>query len=151
MANQIDREVFLENVFALLEETFENTRGIYLDRGTSLFDTLAPLSSEQVSRDVNGNTIAAHVEHARFYLVVLREFMNGRTEKVDWAESWKLKTVTDEQWNDLKDALRREYAETVIFFKSTEDWNDERIGGALAIIAHTAFHNGAIRQILKAV
>ena len=151
MANEINRRLFLENVFSLLEETFENTKGIYLDKKTSLFDTLEPLSSEQVSRLVNGNTMAAHVEHARFYLVVLKNYMNGETEKVDWSESWKIKNVNDEEWNALKDALRREYQETTEFFKSTEDWNDERIGGALAIVAHTAFHNGAIRQMLKMI
>jgi 3-deoxy-D-arabino-heptulosonate 7-phosphate (DAHP) synthase class II len=147
----MNKEDFLENVFALLEETFEKTRGIYLDRDTSLFDTLSGLSAAEVSRDVNGNSIAAHVEHARFYLVVLRAFMTGRTEKVDWTESWKTKTVSDAEWRDLKDALRREYAETIEFFKSTTDWDDERIGGALAIVTHTAFHNGAIRQIRKAI
>jgi hypothetical protein len=44
MANQIDRETFLENVFSLLEETFESSGdkpfSIYLGGKVGVFETL---------------------------------------------------------------------------------------------------------------
>jgi hypothetical protein len=33
-------------------------------------------------------------------------------------------------------------------FNKTEKWDDETIGGSMAIIVHTAYHLGEIRQAL---
>ncbi|MDQ4120419.1 MAG: hypothetical protein M3209_03125 [Acidobacteriota bacterium] len=155
MANQIGRDEFVKNVIVLLKETFESSGdkpfSIYLDGKVGVFETLEKLSAEQASRETNGNTIAAHAEHLRFYLVVLKNYMSGNREKVDWAESWKMKTVNEVEWTDFQENLRQTYLETKDYLKSIRDWNEEQIGGAIAIIAHTAYHFAAIRQILKAI
>jgi len=36
-------------------------------------------------------------------------------------------------------------------FAAVETWNQDNIGDAVAIIAHTAYHLGAIRQMAKNV
>ena len=60
--------------FALIE-TFENVHGI-LDKGTSLFETLAQISADQASQPMgNCATIAAHVAHTRYYMDVLEDRM----------------------------------------------------------------------------
>ena len=47
MTQQISAELFTTNLYALLTETFESVQGIYLDGGTSLFETLADITAEE--------------------------------------------------------------------------------------------------------
>jgi len=155
--NTIKKEDFLDNISYLLRETFEGSPegqgSAYLDRGVGVFATIEKMSAETASRSIGENqaSIAAHLEHARFYLIALVEFMNGRTEKVDWDKSWLIKTVNESEWNVLKESVKRDYKKTMESFQAIENWNDDNIGEAMAIVAHTAYHLGAIRQILKAV
>jgi hypothetical protein len=52
----------------------------------------------------------------------------------------------------LREELRRVYDRTSVNVNSVKDWDtDEAVGGALAIVGHTAYHLGAIRQILTVV
>ena len=154
--NTIKKEDFLDNISYLLRETFEGSPegqgSAYLDRGVGVFATIEKISAETASRSIGENeaALAAHLEHARFYLIALVEFMNGRTEKVNWDESWSVKTVTESEWDLLKENVRRDYEKTAEAFQAIESWNDDNIGEALAIVAHTAYHLGAIRQIMKA-
>jgi hypothetical protein len=48
-------------------------RGIYLDKGTSMFETLAGISAEEATIPVGGKcaTLDAQVKHVAFYLDVL--------------------------------------------------------------------------------
>ena len=153
----IKKEDFLKEILYVLRETFEGSPeeqgSAYLDRGVGVFATIEKISAETASRSIGENqaSIAAHLEHARFYLIALVEFMNGRTEKVDWDKSWLIKTVNESEWNVLKESVKRDYKKTMESFQAIENWNDDNIGEAMAIVAHTAYHLGAIRQILKAV
>jgi hypothetical protein len=85
----------------------------------------------------------------RFYLTILNDYMDGKLhEKVDWKRSWLLKSVTENEWDTLRQGLRDDYEVLKTHLHGFTDWNDERrIGGAIAIVAHTAFHLGAVRQI----
>ena len=93
MARQIALDRFTTELYALLEETFERVQGSYLDRGTSLFETLATISAAEASRPVSAScaSIAAQVEHVRFYLAVLERYLRGEAVgAVDWQASWRL-------------------------------------------------------------
>jgi hypothetical protein len=146
-------KLFKSELFQILNETFEQVQGIYLDRGTSLFETLATISAEEASIPVGGQcaTLAAQVEHVRFYLDVLAGHMENKPlDKVDWGEIWRMvSAVTPGQWeatkNRLKDSHRR-VCDTLNGFDSWEGEND--IAGALAVVVHTAYHLGEIRQAL---
>ena len=151
--NTIWRDDFLKEVLLVLRETFEGSplgeASTYLDRGTGVFSTLDGLSAEQVSRYVNETTIAAHTEHAKFYLDRLCEFIKGRTEPVKWEQSWLIETVNETEWNYLREGMRKSYENVLLCFAQVETWNQDNIGEAVAIIAHTAYHLGAIRQMAK--
>lgn len=153
--NIIERDDFLKDVLFILRETFEGSPegegSAYLDRGIGVFPTLEKLSAAQVSAEVNGISIAAHTEHFKFYLDRLCEFIKGRTEKVNWEQSWLIDEVNDEEWNALRGAVRKAYENVLRTFAEVETWNGGNIGDSVAIIAHTAYHLGAIRQIMKAV
>jgi hypothetical protein len=155
MSTHIATEIFTKELFDLLDETFEHTQGIYLDRGTSLFETLDTISAEEASRPISPKSpsIASKVEHVRFYLGVLQDCIHRKPEaKIDWQESWQLNEVTPEQWEDLKKQLREAYQSVLTSMKSLDAWEGEDdIGASLGILAHTAYHLGAIRQALKVV
>src|SRR5438046_7820211 len=91
MSDQIVLERFKKELFECLDETFEKTHGVYLDKGTSLLETLESVSAADASRRVGERcaTIAAQVEHVRLYLDVLNDTMrNQAVVKVDWRELW---------------------------------------------------------------
>ena len=150
MPQQIAVERFTREYFEILDETFEHVHGIYLDARTSLFETLETISAEEASRPVSARcaSIAGQVEHVRFYLDVLERYMRGeQVGKIDWQASWWLKSVTPEEWEALKGRLRDAYGSLLTVMKDFDTWENENdIGGALAVLVHTAYHLGEIRQ-----
>ena len=155
MSAQIPNDRFTNELFDLLDETFEQVQGIYLDKGTSLFETLETISAEQASRPVSKEcaNIAAQVKHVCFYIQVLeRGIQKKPVGKIDWQESWQLEKVTPEEWEALKGRLREAHESVLTVMKSHDSWEGEDdIGGSLAILAHTAYHLGEIRQALCVV
>lgn len=153
--NTIKTDDFLKEVLFILRETFEGSPegqgSAYLDRGIGVLATLDKLSATDVSREIGNTTIAAQTEHAKFYLDRICEFINGRTEKVNWEQSWLIETVNETEWNFLREGVRKSYEGVLRCFAEIETWNQDNIGEAVAIIAHTAYHLGAIRQIMKSV
>jgi hypothetical protein len=151
--NTIKREDFLKDVLIILRETFEGSpegqKSAYLDRGAGIFTTLDKLSAIEVSTEFGSTTIAAHTEHAKFYLDCICEFMGGRTEPVKWEQSWLIETVNETEWDFLREGMRKSYEKVLRCFAEIETWNEENIGDAITIIAHTAYHLGAIRQMMK--
>ena len=75
--------------------------------------------------------------------------MNGRTDKVNWEDSWLIETVNGAEWKALRDSVRKSYENTLKCLAEIEDWTDDRVGMAIGMVAHTAYHLGAIRQIAK--
>lgn len=155
MGKDINEKLFKDALTGFLGETFNSVEGIYLDKGTSLFETLNSVNAKEASTPARpgGTTIAAHVDHIDFYLKVISKYMQGGwSEKIDWSQSWLTKTVNEKEWEALKKKLFATYEEVVKQINSFDDWIDKKkIGGAMAVVVHTAFHIGAIRQILKAV
>lgn len=143
------------SVAYLLRETFESSpegqASAFLDRGVGFFNTLNALSAEQASAEFQGTTIAAQTEHAKFYLDRMCEFINGRTERVNWDDSWLIETVNDAEWDALRESVRKAYESTLMCLANVEDWTEDRVGMSIGLVAHTAYHLGAIRQINKAV
>jgi hypothetical protein len=153
MAEDISKQQFAASIAYLLRETFEGSPegqpSAYLDRGIGIFNTIDALSAEQASREFTGTTVAAQTEHAKFYLDRLCEFINGRTERVNWEDSWLIETVNDAEWEALRASVRRSYEGLIRCIASVDDWSEERTGMAIGMVAHTAYHLGAIRQIAK--
>ena len=156
MSHQIPVDLFTRELFEILEETFEHVHGIYLDRSTSLFETLEPISAEVASRPVSQDcaTLAAQVKHVCFYLEVLEGYMlNKPLGNVDWQEIWRTtREVTPEEWEAIKNKLRETYQRVLAMMKGFDTWEGEnQIAGSLAILVHTAYHLGEIRQALCTV
>jgi hypothetical protein len=142
-------ETLKSNILEMLEETFVKPRGIYLDRAKGgLLETLEHISAITASVETpNQRSIAAHVEHLRVYLVALHGYMNGATDKTDWDASWQTHVVTETQWKALRDDLKATYEALVKDLLELSD-NDIKFAEAIAILTHSAYHFGAIRQLL---
>ncbi|MGL4610577.1 MAG: hypothetical protein ACRCYY_13005 [Trueperaceae bacterium] len=152
----IKQKDFTNNLFALLKEFFESplpTGAACLDQKTGLFDTLDTLSATQVSQCVNeAPSIAAHCEHVRFYNTLLFKDLKGEAiPKVNWQETWLTQSVTPQEWETLKTALKTQYQEMMTLLESFTTWDDDKVGIPMAVLAHTAYHLGAIRQLIRFV
>ncbi|MCI0381066.1 MAG: DinB family protein [Gemmataceae bacterium] len=96
-------------------------------------------------------TIAAHVDHVHYGLTLMNRWAAGEANPfagADWNASWQRGTVNAEQWRKLRDNLRREVESWRKHVGARTEWNDLTAAGALSSAAHTAYHLGAIRQIL---
>ena len=152
-AQQIQADEFTKALYSLLDETFDNVQGYYLDKGTSMFETLATVSAAEASIPVGGKcaTLAAQVKHVAFYLDVLEHTVRTQQfEKQDWGKIWReTSAVTPAEWEDIKVELRQSYDRIKALIHDTPAWpTDFEISGAIATIVHTAYHLGEIRQAL---
>ena len=150
MSNHPD---FANNLFALMEETFEaKHHGIYLDRGTSLFETLETVSAEEASVPVGGKcaSLAAQVAHVTFYIESFERYaLQGDNSPRDWGLIWRtVEKVSAQEWEEYKRKLKDAYLRMDKLFHDNPTWDEDTIGGALSIVVHTAYHLGEIRQAL---
>lgn len=146
-------ERFTSNLFELLDETFEKVHGRYLAENTSLFETLATISAEEASRPVSVTcaSLAAQVEHVRFYLEVVEHYLLEKEDRSwDWGDIWRtVGAVTPDEWAASKTRLKESYHRILNLLKSFDAWaGEDDIGNALNILVHTAYHLGEIRQAL---
>jgi hypothetical protein len=151
VTEQIAKEHFLEAFMALIVETFESGRAGYLDRGTSIFETLATITAEEASRTVSADcaTIAAHVAHMTVALSFSVHLFRGERLQVNWGEIWQtVREVTDEEWRTSQASMRENYAAFCEVAKTTHWESAHVIEGALEVIAHNAYHLGEIRHAL---
>jgi hypothetical protein len=155
LSNKIDQERVIPDLFDILDEAFVTHHGIFLDKGTSLFETLETITAEEASIPVGVKcpTLAAQVAHVNFYLEVIEAYILKKdTGKVDWGDIWRrVNKVSPQEWQAYKDQLKETYQRIFIMLQNLKpaDWNEERpIGGAMAIAVHTSYHLGEIRQAM---
>src|SRR5262245_55522779 len=119
---------FAKESLQLLTETFEGPEpkgpSAFLNKGTGLFQTIDEVSAETASTSAraDGSTIAAHIEHIRFYVDVHYKLLLGSRNKIDWDRSWRIKAVTTAQWDTLRQDLRREYKTISEHLRRVNSW-----------------------------
>lgn len=149
----IQPENFVKALQVLLDETFDNVHGAYLDKNTSMFETLKTINAKQASIPIGQGcaTLAAQVKHVAFYLdVVVQSVNHPDAPPADWDKIWRtVNQVTEEEWVHIQSELRENYNRILDLIQKTNSWDDVRVmGGAIAMITHTAYHLGEIRQAL---
>jgi hypothetical protein len=156
MPANVTLERVRSEVLEFLGETFDRVRGIYLDRGTSFFETLADVTTSEASKRASPDTasIAAHVRHCIYYLEVLQRSLQGEPlGTLDWRSIWTNDRPVDEgEWDELRDRLRNEAASVEARAKDDATWEREDSPWEfMAIIVHSAYHLGAVRQALRVI
>jgi len=151
--------IFQRAVSKLLTEIFEGPPGgeaYILNPGDSgILGQLESISAATASKQSipEKPSIAAHVDHVHFGLSLLTRWISGEENpwaSADWNAAWKRNTVSDQQWRELRDDLRKKSDIWRKALDTRTNWDDITAAGALSTIAHTAYHLGAIRQILAA-
>jgi hypothetical protein len=140
----------------VLREAVEGPSGpwtFFIDKApdAGLFGALAGVSAADASRPVGGSTIAAHVHHVAFGMDVSAAAVNGDRDPRDWTVSWRVTTVDEGGWNDLRARLRRAYDGLRRAFEEHALLDEVSFGEAVGGIAHIAYHLGAIRQKVVAL
>lgn len=153
MPDLIQQNILVKELMDIFDEVFETHHGIFLDRGTSLFETLNTISAEEASRPVSATcaSIAAQVAHTTFYMEVIERYMLGQeVGKVNWGDIWqRVQAVSGDEWEAAKTQLQTAYHRIKLMMEKLDSWDsDVPISGALAIVVHTAYHLGEIRQAL---
>lgn len=151
MAKPITVETYRKGFLAVLETVVAHSQGYFLEPKASLFETLASVTAEEASRPigVGGATLAAQVNHVRFYIATRNDELScGEERPVDWATAWQTRVVTEDEWRALVEGLRVAYEQFRTFARTVEGWDEPMIADAFALLGHCAYHLGEIRQSL---
>lgn len=145
----ISARELVRGVLGVIGECFDGAqdRGAFLNPGEGgLLALLGGLSAGQASTPVAGASVATHALHLSFSLNAFTDWIIGIRDKTyDWESSWSKNTVDEQEWSALLDHLAGQ-AETLgkaIVRHAPVD--TEAAWGAAGVLAHTAFHLGAIQ------
>jgi hypothetical protein len=153
-------KIFQRALCKLLVEIFDGPPGneaYLLNPGDpGLVRQLESIDAQTASnRPMPGKTtIASHADHVHYGLTLMNRWAAGEANPwtdADWDASWKRTSVTDDQWRTLRDKLRHQADTWRKAVENRTSWDDLSAAGALSSAAHTAYHLGAIRQILAAM
>lgn len=147
-------ETKADSIKTLLMETFEGpgNDGSYFTNSkpnSGIFGTLDNLTAEDASLSIHGSTIAAHSDHIRYYLWVIRTMISGDEFEKNWETSWTITHVNDEKWADIRQELKGEYT---TFLEEIETIDlEEWLTNVFGTVAHSAYHLGALKQMVKTI
>jgi hypothetical protein len=130
-------------------------RTYVLNQGdTGLLASLDRISSTDASATHGGGaSIAAHVDHLRYGLMLLNRWAGGSPPPwpdMDWTASWRRNVVSESEWRSLRDELRREATRWEETLGTRRDVTEVQAGWMAGSVAHMGYHLGAIRQIDRA-
>ena len=95
--------------------------------------------------------VVAHSNHMLYGIELANRALSGEEgvyEGADWAVAWGLEKIDDQPWEELIDRIERESQLLIDLVNQRRDWGETLFTGVNAIAAHTAYHLGAIRQML---
>ena len=150
----VDASPVLTQLFSELVDGTSPTGGFMLNTAdVGLIRSLDRLSSVDASRSVNtGATIAAHAQHVRYGLSLMNRWASeggNPFADADWDAAWRLSSVDDPAWQEIRQGLREETSRWLKVLGSPREVSEVEFAGMIASIAHLAYHLGAIRQINK--
>jgi hypothetical protein len=120
---------------------------------SGVLGVLDNLSAEQASTPPapGRRSVAAHAGHLLFSLDAATRRLRGENPELDWDASWNSSAVTSAEWDRLRRDLRAELERLQqVILEHRGDWEPMALKGIIATVGHTAYHLGAIRQILPA-
>jgi hypothetical protein len=116
-------------------------------------ETLKGLSAEQVSRPPRpgGKPIVSHANHVLYGWELIVRALDGDPSgfaTADWSVAWKLERVDDQEWRALLGRLEKAAKRILEFGTDFASWDEVMFTGMYGSAAHTAYHLGAIRQMV---
>ena len=108
------------------------------------------IQMSQSAEPASSHGMAACAAHLRWSLASINAMMRGERPNMDWKQSWTVNTVTDLEWQQLLEDLKLEYQNLQNNMPPNPDLSDRMfVTSGVALVAHAAYHLGAIRQMLK--
>jgi hypothetical protein len=116
-------------------------------------ETLKPLSADTASKPPGPGRkpIVAHANHVLYGLELANRALAGEErvyDTADWTVAWRLETVSAAEWQVLVSRLEEQSRRLLEQIGQPRTWDEITLTGTFAIAAHTAYHLGAIRQML---
>ena len=123
-----------------------------LDRDAGWLQTLASIDADQASRPLvaGGTSIAAQTAHAAYYVELIEAGMRGVEPVADWPGSFQPAVVDEAAWRLVRGRLQASLERFRALVTSDLAWTENQLGDALAVLAHTAYHLGSVRQMVRA-
>jgi hypothetical protein len=146
----------LSALFSEITEGADTSGGAFvLNSGdVGLLRALEALPAADASKSLHGGaTVAAHAQHVQFGLSLFNRWAReGGNPFADakWDEAWKTTTVDAAAWSEILKGLKAESREWRNHLAAPRDLQEVELRGLIASVAHTAYHLGAIRQIVAA-
>jgi hypothetical protein len=159
----IEAEALTKAALALYDEAYleaADPKGTWFtdnEPKNGFLGSIESLSAAEASRPLSPGdplSVASHAEHLRFALSLANRALRGEKAYAGakWARSWDLRSVDEAAWKSLVAALRTEYEAFREALASGKAWaGEDEMTGALGLIAHGAWHLGAIRQGLALI
>lgn len=155
----MQEELIVNAALDLLTSVYEGPQGkgswiTDADPNAGMFGTLESVSAAMASRvAIPGSAmLAAHVEHLRYQLSLVNRSFAGENAfaTANWGEAWTKTSVTDDEWRGRVAGLRREYEKVRKSIRTNQAWLSDRtfLTGIIAVVAHAAYHLGAMKQII---
>jgi hypothetical protein len=124
---------------------------VSVEPASGVLGTLRRFTAEQASRApaLGHKTPAAHAAHLLFSLELATQRLLGENPPADWDASWEPSVVNADDWARLLEQLRDASATLRQTIESrTAEWEPMAFKGIIATVGHTAYHLGALRQLL---
>ena len=61
-----------------------------------------------------------------------------------------MQRVTEPEWEALKTQLRDDYERVIRNLRAVTAWDEDALNFAMTVTVHSAYHLGAVRQLVKA-
>lgn len=147
---------FVHPFETIFREAFEaraegNDYTWFVEGSEGFFQAIDDVSAAEASLRLTPemSSIAAHTDHTRYYIRQANLMMRGQPEPADWEGSWKRQSVTDKEWESVRQGLRGEVSALLEWVRQHGEDNPDHYLGGLAMVAHSAFHLGAVRQLYR--
>jgi len=158
MTDPVDRDAFNRTFLYLLDEIVgeppKDTLGTaVLDADSGWVHTLLTVDHTRASRTIaqGGTTIAGQTAHAAYYVELLERLARGEDVEADWPGSFVPSVVDEARWEATRARLLAALARFRAMVLAVDAWDEERLRGALGVLVHTAYHLGAVRQMIRVI
>ncbi len=135
---------------ALIESLRLTLNGGERQKFDGLLPIISSLTATQASQSLaeGHSSIAVHVAHLEYSFDFVYRVFNG--EAVIWQDiDWHKGDFNDLEWTALRERLEQNYKTLLEFAAQKPFWRAEGLQAFIDNIAHTAYHAGAIRQMIK--
>jgi len=155
----VETHEIVESLHVLLNEVFgePSTEWRYFSdpsKVAGFFGLMEELSAEQAGLVVLGSSVAAQIQHATFVMDVACDLVRGQPRSPaarQWEASWNTGEIEAVKWRRLREAFRASTERLRDHVRDHATQDVESFTHAVGVLAHLAYHLGAVKQKVAAV